>query len=95
MSVLDLSPAALAAVAPAVDALAAAEGFEAHARAVRFRVESAEKTRRASPLPGPLPRRGRGSKTKATPLRRTGRGGKTKRAPKTKRARAALRKVAP
>lgn len=38
MSVLDLSPAALAAVAPAVDALAAAEGFEAHARAVRIRV---------------------------------------------------------
>jgi histidinol dehydrogenase len=38
MSVLDLSPAALAAVAPAVEALAAAEGFEAHARAVRVRV---------------------------------------------------------
>lgn len=42
MSVLDLSPAALAAVAPAVEALAAAEGFEAHARAVRFRVEAAK-----------------------------------------------------
>jgi histidinol dehydrogenase len=38
MSVLDLSPRALAAVAPAVEALAAAEGFEAHARAVRVRV---------------------------------------------------------
>jgi len=42
MSVLDLSPAALAAVAPAVEALAAAEGFEAHARAVRFRVAAAK-----------------------------------------------------
>ncbi len=38
MSVLDLSPRALAAVAPAVEALAAAEGFEAHARAVRLRL---------------------------------------------------------
>jgi histidinol dehydrogenase len=38
MSVLDLSPRALAAVAPAVEALAAAEGFEAHARAVRMRL---------------------------------------------------------
>ena len=38
MSVLDLSPSALAAVAPAVEALAAAEGFEAHARAVRIRL---------------------------------------------------------
>jgi histidinol dehydrogenase len=79
MSVLDLSPAALAAVAPAVEALAAAEGFEAHARAVRYRVESAKKvekkSRRASPLPRPLPRRGRGGKTR--------------------RANAKLRKVAP
>jgi histidinol dehydrogenase len=40
MSVLDLSPAALAEVAPAVEALAAAEGFEAHARAVRIRVRA-------------------------------------------------------
>jgi len=79
MSVLDLSPAALAAVAPAVEALAAAEGFEAHARAVRFRVAAGKaaekKSRRASPLPGPLPRRGRGGKTR--------------------RASAKLRKVAP
>ena len=43
MSVLDLSAAALAAVAPAVEALAAAEGFEGHARAVRMRVEAAKK----------------------------------------------------
>jgi histidinol dehydrogenase len=42
MSVLDLSAAALASVAPAVEALAAAEGFEAHARAVRFRVAKAK-----------------------------------------------------
>jgi histidinol dehydrogenase len=41
MSVLDLSPGSLAALAPTVDALAAAEGFEAHARAVRIRVEGA------------------------------------------------------
>jgi histidinol dehydrogenase len=40
MSVLDLSAAALRAVAPAVDALAAAEGLEAHARAVRLRLAS-------------------------------------------------------
>ncbi len=40
MSVLDLSASALAAVAPAVEALAAAEGFEAHARAVRIRLEA-------------------------------------------------------
>jgi histidinol dehydrogenase len=38
MSVLELSPRALASVAPAVEALAAAEGLEAHARAVRMRV---------------------------------------------------------
>jgi histidinol dehydrogenase len=38
MSVLSLSPEALAAVAPAVDLLAGAEGLEAHARAVRVRV---------------------------------------------------------
>jgi histidinol dehydrogenase len=38
MSVLDLTPAALAAVAPAVEALARAEGLEAHRRAVAIRV---------------------------------------------------------
>jgi histidinol dehydrogenase len=51
MSVLQFSPEALAAVAPAVEALAAAEGFEAHARAVRLRVEVAR------PAPGLRPRR--------------------------------------
>ena len=40
MSVLDLSAAALAALAPAVEALAAAEGFEGHARAVRIRLKA-------------------------------------------------------
>ena len=51
MSVLDLSPAALASVAPAVEALAAAEGLEAHARAVRIRVEAAKRQpRRTTPL---------------------------------------------
>ncbi len=38
MSVLELSPAALAAAAPTVEAMAAAEGLEAHARAVRLRL---------------------------------------------------------
>jgi histidinol dehydrogenase len=41
MSVLDLSPRALAAVAPAVQALATAEGLEGHWRAVKVRVEKA------------------------------------------------------
>jgi len=39
MSVLDLTPKALAAVAPAVEALARAEGLEGHWRAVKVRVE--------------------------------------------------------
>jgi histidinol dehydrogenase len=41
MSVLDLTPGALAAVAPAVEALARAEGLEAHRRAVAIRVAKA------------------------------------------------------
>jgi histidinol dehydrogenase len=41
MSVLDLSPKALAAVAPAVEALATAEGLEGHWRAVKVRVDKA------------------------------------------------------
>jgi histidinol dehydrogenase len=41
MSVLSFTPKALAEVAPAIDALATAEGLEAHARAVRIRVASA------------------------------------------------------
>jgi len=55
MSVLDFSRRALAAVAPAVDVLAAAEGFEAHARAVRMRVGAAGAAGR-----GLVPRRARG-----------------------------------
>jgi len=39
MSVLDLSPKALAAVAPAVEALATAEGLQGHWRAVKVRVD--------------------------------------------------------
>jgi histidinol dehydrogenase len=38
MSVLETSPRALAALAPAIEALAAAEGLEGHARAVRVRL---------------------------------------------------------
>jgi histidinol dehydrogenase len=38
MSVVEMSPRALAALAPVVEALAAAEGLEAHARAVRVRL---------------------------------------------------------
>ena len=41
MSVLDLTPRALAAVAPAVEALARAEGLEGHWRAVEIRVARA------------------------------------------------------
>ena len=43
MSVLSFTPKALAEVAPAIDALAMAEGLEGHARAVRIRVAKAEK----------------------------------------------------
>jgi histidinol dehydrogenase len=39
MSVLELTPAALRKVAPAVKAMATAEGLEAHWRAVQVRVE--------------------------------------------------------
>lgn len=60
MSVLDLSPQALAEVAPAVDALAAAEGFEAHARAVRIRVKA--QGSRPSARPAPRSRMARGTK---------------------------------
>jgi histidinol dehydrogenase len=38
MSVVEMSPGSLAALAPVVEALAAAEGLEAHARAVRVRL---------------------------------------------------------
>jgi histidinol dehydrogenase len=39
MSVLEFSPRGLAAVAPAVEALASAEGLEGHWRAVEVRVK--------------------------------------------------------
>lgn len=48
MSVLELSPAALAAVAPAVEALARAEGLEGHWRAVAVRVAKAVPARKAA-----------------------------------------------
>jgi histidinol dehydrogenase len=68
MSVLDLTPGALAALAPAVEALARAEGLEGHWRAVAVRVEKATRGKagpreaaRRSPRAArrPLPRRPR------------------------------------
>ncbi|HSD19212.1 MAG TPA: histidinol dehydrogenase [Anaeromyxobacter sp.] len=55
MSVLELSPRALAAVAPAVEALAKAEGLEGHWRAVAVRVakKSAVPARRSARKRGP------------------------------------------
>jgi len=47
MSVLELSPRALASVAPAVEALAKAEGLEGHWRAVAVRVANAKPEKRA------------------------------------------------
>jgi histidinol dehydrogenase len=46
MSVIELSPRSLAEVAPAVEALARAEGLEGHWRAVAVRVEKRPSTRR-------------------------------------------------
>ncbi|MFL5301224.1 MAG: histidinol dehydrogenase, partial [Anaeromyxobacteraceae bacterium] len=82
MSVLDLSPAALAEVAPAVEALAAAEGFEGHARAVRIRVEAQKAAVRPAT---PRPRRNAVERTSG----RSARSGR-----KTASARARARKVA-
>jgi histidinol dehydrogenase len=55
MSVLELSPRALAAVAPAVEALARAEGLEGHWRAVAVRVakKAAVPARRSARKRGP------------------------------------------
>jgi hypothetical protein len=57
MSVLELTPAALGAVAPAVEALAKAEGLEAHWRAVAVRVAKVKakpgRARRAARRPAP------------------------------------------
>jgi histidinol dehydrogenase len=47
--VLEFTPAALAAVAPAVEALAQAEGLEGHWRAVRVRVAGMAKMATARP----------------------------------------------
>ena len=58
MSVLELSQKGLAAVAPAVDALAAAEGLEAHARAVRARLAPGK-------VPGKMPRPRQGVERRA------------------------------
>ncbi len=60
MSVLDLTPAALAAVAPAVETLAKAEGLEGHWRAVAVRVAKTPakaRVRRAARAPRPRRRR--------------------------------------
>jgi histidinol dehydrogenase len=59
MSVLGFTPRALAAVAPAVEALAAAEGFEAHARAVRMRVAGGNEQ---AGRRGLVPRRAKGKR---------------------------------
>lgn len=53
MSVLDVSPAALAAVAPAVEALARAEGLEAHWRAVEVRVSKGAAAARSAGAKAP------------------------------------------
>ncbi|HET8734298.1 MAG TPA: histidinol dehydrogenase, partial [Anaeromyxobacteraceae bacterium] len=63
MSVLELTPAALAAVAPAVETLARAEGLEGHWRAVEVRV------RRVVPLRGKAGRSPRAA-AGASPARR-------------------------
>jgi histidinol dehydrogenase len=69
MSVLEFTPAALAAVAPAVEVLATAEGLEGHWRAVKVRVE-----RRASAGP-----KGRGRRAAATGKQRGTRAGRRRR----------------
>jgi histidinol dehydrogenase len=58
MSVLDLAPRALAEVAPAVEALARAEGLLGHSRAVELRVGN------------PIPAATRGARRAARPPRR-------------------------
>jgi histidinol dehydrogenase len=58
MSVLDLTPRALASVAPAVEALATAEGLEGHWRAVKVRLDGQGRSRTPAP-PRRAARRGR------------------------------------
>ena len=65
MSVLDLTPKALAQVAPAVEALARAEGLEGHWRAVAVRVgKAAAKVDGRPAARGPRPRRAAAKGTK-------------------------------
>jgi histidinol dehydrogenase len=61
MSVLELTPRALAALAPAVEALTRAEGLEGHWRAVEVRV--------GKTAPKAAPRAKRGARTAAGPVR--------------------------
>ncbi len=83
MSVLELTPRALAAVAPAVEALAGAEGLEAHWRAVQIRVLGARR-----PSPRPSPQRGEGAKPSPSKSgSRSGSNTKSKSQPKSKGAR--------
>jgi len=62
MSVIEFTPAALAAVAPAVEALAAAEGLLAHWRAVEIRVQGARSKAKG---PGTTPRSRSKSRSKS------------------------------
>ncbi len=59
MSVLDLSPRALAAVAPSVEALARAEGLEGHWRAVEVRIRKGGAVRRPKGTAARVRRRAR------------------------------------
>jgi histidinol dehydrogenase len=70
-SVIEFTPAALSAVAPAVEALAGAEGLLAHWRAVQVRVEKKAPVKGAAKRAAP----GRASKQpKSRPLKPRGRG---------------------
>jgi histidinol dehydrogenase len=74
MSVLELTPKALAALAPAVEAMATAEGLEGHWRAVKVRVESAKSGKNGtsrSVRPERRPAAGRAKSMGAPPRRRT------------------------
>lgn len=73
MSVLELTPAALAAVAPAVETLARAEGLEGHWRAVAVRVAKAPARApgaQVKRLPPAVPARAKVVKAKARPTGR-------------------------
>ena len=55
-SLIEFTPAALAAVAPAIEALAGAEGLTGHWRAVQVRVERSKPKPRAAKRPGSKPK---------------------------------------